>query len=92
MLLTLKRALQLIDVHRKGRWLLLVALAVVAGIFEAGGAILIFGLLQAVTATDQDISIPLLGDTDRFATSSGLTFAVIVISVFFLARGGLYIL
>ena len=92
MLTAITKSLRLLDVHRKGRWLLLIALALLAGLFEAGGAILIFGLLQTVASPGSAPSIPLLGETHHFTTSSGLRLAVILIAAFFIVRGGLYLL
>ena len=96
MLRALRRCLHLLDVGRRGRWILLVGLAVVVGIVEAGGALLVFSLLSLVTSPDSPTALPVLGDLrDRFAdlSSAGdqLTLVAVVVA-FFLIRAGLYLL
>jgi len=56
------KAYRLISARSRGRWLMLVAVAIVASFLELGGAVLIFVLLGLVANPSGEIDLPLIGD------------------------------
>ncbi len=56
------KAYRLISTRSRGRWLMLVAVAIVASFLELGGAVLVFVLLGLVANPSGDIDLPLIGD------------------------------
>ena len=95
MLETIRRCLQLIDANHKGRWVMLVAIALLVGLFELGAAVLIFVLLGLVAADGAPLSLPIIGDLrERFPNVEEpklIGTLAVVMAVFFVARGGLYL-
>lgn len=73
------------------RWLLLVPLAVLVGVFETVGAFLVFTLLSLITAPSSALSLPAVGELrTRFAGMSDDEFLLataFVVGVFFVLRG-----
>jgi ATP-binding cassette, subfamily B, bacterial PglK len=62
MLEPLRKSLFLLGPGHRGRWLLVVALALVASGFEVLGALLIFWLLTRITTEASGFDVPLVGD------------------------------
>lgn len=79
--------------HSRGRWLLVVALAVMVSAVEAGGALLVFVLLQLVSGADDALDVPVFGDLQQRLPAwdqSDLYLVVAgTIAVFFVLRGAL---
>ena len=90
MLTTIRQAYRLIGRERRGRWLLLIALATVVTGIEMLGAVLVFVLLNLVVDPDAAIDLPLVGDVRDLAGDMSeetlLVLAVVVIGAFFLLR------
>lgn len=90
-----RKILRLIGEDTRGRWVLILLLAVLVSVSEVVGAFLIFVLLGLVTEPDRPLVLPLLGDaTERFPelnASELLVLAAASIAVFFVLRGGLYL-
>jgi ATP-binding cassette, subfamily B, bacterial PglK len=64
--LAVRQTLALLGPHRRGRWALLVALAIGVTAFEAIGAMLVYSLLGLISAGDTG-QLPLIGSlTERF--------------------------
>ena len=85
-----RKSLHLIGRDHRGRWLLLVVLAVVASGLEMLGALLVYLLLAMVADPGGDLALPLIGDARRFAgeldeTSLLLTLAL-AMAAFFVIR------
>lgn len=90
MIKTLSQAYRLIVRERRGRWLLLVALAALVTGVEMLGAVLVFVLLNLVVDPEADIEIPLIGDLRGLigdVDDQTLVIGVVVtIGIFFLVR------
>lgn len=88
---TLRKARQLIGSDRRARWIGVVLLAVVVSVFEATGAILVFGLIDLVTGGSEAVQLPLLGEVERWLPGESrqemFWFAASFVSGFFLVRG-----
>lgn len=66
MLSIINSAVSLLGRESRGRWLLLVVVAIVASGFELIGALLVFVLLGVVAEPDVDLELPLIGDFRDF--------------------------
>lgn len=90
MLTTLRQAYRLIGRQRRGRWLLLIALAALVTGIEMLGAVLVFVLLNLVVDPEAEINLPLIGDVRELLGEVNdqalLIGAVSVIGAFFLIR------
>jgi ATP-binding cassette, subfamily B, bacterial PglK len=60
-------AVRLIGRRSRARWVVLVAVAVLASVLELVGALLVFLLLALVADPGSDITLPLIGDLRRLA-------------------------
>jgi ATP-binding cassette, subfamily B, bacterial PglK len=91
----IRQSYSLVVAGQHGRWIGLVAMAVVVSAFETVGAGLIFVLIALVSAPDGAIELPLIGDVSRYLpdvpTETLLVGAGIAVGVFFLARGMLQV-
>jgi ATP-binding cassette, subfamily B, bacterial PglK len=92
MLTIFRQLLDLIGRARRGRWLLLLALAVVASLIEMVGAGLIYVLLGLFADPGQEVGLPFIGDLRRLTpglTDTGfLTATALAIGAFFVFRAG----
>jgi ATP-binding cassette, subfamily B, bacterial PglK len=90
-LTTLRQAFDLVAGEHRGRWVLLIVLALVVSAFEMVGAVLVYVLLALVVEPGTAIELPLVGDLrTRFAgtdETSLLLGVVLAMAVFFLSRG-----
>lgn len=91
----IKQLVTLIEPGRRSRWLVLVCLGVTVGIIEMIGALLIFTVLQAVTAPTSPVEIPIfgsLGTVLRGRDGQGsVVLLAILIAGFFLVRAGAFL-
>jgi ATP-binding cassette, subfamily B, bacterial PglK len=87
---TIKQALHLMAYDHRGRWVLLVILALVASGFEMVGAILVYVLLALVIDPSGSVELPVLGDLQAlFAGRDEQTVLIglaIAMGVFFALR------
>lgn len=95
MIATLRKVLILTEGSRRGRWLLVSALAAVNGVLETVGAFLVLGLLGVMADPEGQVDLPFVGGlTDVFPGISRrdllLTFSAIV-AVFFVVRAVLFL-
>ena len=90
MLDTIRKTFHLVGRERPGRWVAVVAGAVVASGFEMLGALLVFMLLGLIADPTGDVEVPVIGDVrEWFAGVDETTFllgAAVVMGVFFLVR------
>ena len=95
MLNTTRQAMHLIGREYRGRWVLLIIIAVIASAFEMVGAALVYVLISLVTDPGGEIEIPVVGDLrTQFAGMDETTVLVgfaIVMVVFFLLRAVVHI-
>ena len=88
---SIRQTYDLVGREQRGRWLLLVVLALVVSLLEMVGAVLVYTLLALIVDPAGDIEIPILGDLrQQFTTVSErdlLLSVVLVIAIFFLLRG-----
>ena len=91
----MKKCIRLTERGKRGRWIGLVLIGVLASLFDAGGAILIFALL-AMTAEPGSVDIPIIGNLgSRFPelVQDQLLFYMAAFSaVYFLIRAGVFLL
>ncbi len=91
MIQTLHKAVDLIGREHRGRWILLVLLALVVSGFEMLGAILVFVLVGLVADPSGQIDLPLVGDIRALVSDLDertlLLRTVLVIALFFVLRG-----
>lgn len=91
MLRTIRQTFDLIGREHPGRWVVLVALALLVSAFEIIGALLVYALLALVVDPGSAVELPLVGDLrGRFPTvdeRSLLLSTVVAMAVFFLVRG-----
>lgn len=87
---TLRQAFRLIGRGQRRRWILLIALALIASAFEMLGALLVYVLLALVVDPSGDVDLPLVGDVRQLAAGvdeQALLLAMLVtMGVFFAMR------
>jgi ABC-type multidrug transport system fused ATPase/permease subunit len=87
---TLRKVLVLLGPSQRGRWVLVILLALVASGFEALGALIVFGLLASITTDASGFDVPVLGDLRTLfpGADEHLLIAVIggAIALFFVVR------
>lgn len=90
-LTTLRQTVHLLGHERRGRWLLLVVLALLLSGIEMVGAFLVYLLLELVSDPNAQIELPVVGDLrEMFGgidQQSLLLGVVAAMAVFFLSRG-----
>lgn len=90
MLRTFRHTYRLIGRQRRGRWLLLIALAAFVAGIEMLGAVLVFVLVNLVVDPEAEIDLPLMGDLRGFIgdvdDQTLLVGAISVIGAFFVVR------
>lgn len=95
MLTTLRQAFHLIGRDQRGRWVVLVLLALVASGFEMLGAALVYVLLALVIDPGGAIELPLVGDVRSLAGDIGdrtlLLSLLVGMGLFFLLRAGVQV-
>jgi ATP-binding cassette subfamily C protein len=91
----MKKLIRFTERGRRGRWIGLVLIGVLASLFDAGGAVLIFALLT-MTSESGSVDIPILGNLDsRFpelAKDQLLIYLAAFSAVYFLIRAGVFLL
>jgi ATP-binding cassette, subfamily B, bacterial PglK len=87
---TLRKCLVLLGPGQRGRWVMVIMLAVIASGFEAAGALIVFWLLARITTDASGFDVPLLGDLRTLLPDADehLLMAIIggAIAVFFVVR------
>jgi ATP-binding cassette, subfamily B, bacterial PglK len=85
-----RRYLDLIEPGMRGRWVVVVLLAILVSGLEAVGAVLVYGLVSLTTDPDATIDAPVVGDVTRWLPDLPhdqlLGLASVVVAVFFLGR------
>jgi ATP-binding cassette, subfamily B, bacterial PglK len=92
---TVRKALQVIGRENRGRWALLITLALVTSGLEVLGAALVYLLLALIADPGGEIALPFVGDvraTFDVAPSELLLGLAGVMAVFFLMRAALHVL
>lgn len=93
---TLSKCLFLLGPGSRKKWMGLVVLAVFVSALEAVAALLVFVLLTLITAPGSDVTLPLLGSlrdvAPQLSEPDGATTAAAFAAVFFMFRGGIYLL
>jgi ATP-binding cassette, subfamily B, bacterial PglK len=88
---TLRSCLVILGPGQRARWVLVIALALLASAFEIGGALIVLALLARITTDTSGFDVPLLGDLRQLApgTDEHLLMALIGggAALFFLVRG-----
>lgn len=91
----MKKLIRFTERGRRGRWIGLVLIGVLASLFDAGGAVLIFALLT-MTSESGSVDIPIIGNLDsRFpelAKDQLLIYLTAFCAVYFLIRAGIFLL
>jgi ABC-type multidrug transport system fused ATPase/permease subunit len=87
---SVRKCLHLIGRERRRRWLLLIVLALAVSGFEAAGALLVLLMLGLVTAPDERLVLPAVGDVRTWLPGLEqdelLLLAAVFIAAFFLVR------
>lgn len=87
---TVRRCLDLISRERRGRWVLVVLIAIGVSALETAAAVLVLFLLRTVTDPDEGLVLPVLGDLrTRFpGTDESVLFAAVAgfLAAFFVFR------
>jgi ATP-binding cassette, subfamily B, bacterial PglK len=87
--------LQILGPERRGRWVVLVVLALAVAGFEAVGAVLIYALLALISGGSADVSLPLLGSLSARAPGASLEQVQLsvaaLVAIFFLIRSGVVV-
>ena len=95
MLETLWKTRALLGGDRLGKWAWLVVLALVAAVFEAVGALVVFALLRRITTEQSGFELPLAGDVREIFPGVGDTTLLVIVGVvvagFFVARAALLV-
>ena len=95
MLETLRKTRALLGGDRLGKWALLVVLALVAAVFEAVGALVVFALLRRITTEQSGFELPLAGNVREILPGVGDTTLLVIVGVvvagFFVARAALLV-
>jgi ATP-binding cassette, subfamily B, bacterial PglK len=88
---TVRKVRYLLREERPWRWLLVVALAILVTIVEAGGAVAVFVLLGLVAAPDASLEVPFLGDLQTIQgdvpREDFIVWLAIGVGVYFVLRG-----
>lgn len=89
---TLRKFLYLIGRRRRWRWLVVIALAVVAGVLEIVGALLVFLLLGLIADPEGTLTLPIIGELAELnqagVNEQTLLWISAGIGVFFIIRAG----
>jgi ATP-binding cassette, subfamily B, bacterial PglK len=92
---TLRRSLVLLGPGKRGRWLLVLVLALVATGMEAVGALAVFGILGRITSEASGFEIPVLGDLRELLPALGddalMVLVGLLIGGFFVARAAILV-
>jgi ATP-binding cassette, subfamily B, bacterial PglK len=89
-----RQALGLLGRERRARWILLVAAALIASVFEIVGAALVFALLGLVAGDSGATDLPLLGEVRAIVGLPDDTFLLVLVGVmaaFFVLRSSVHI-
>lgn len=92
---TIKQALRLIGRESRGRWLLLIVVALVASGFEVVGAALVYVLLGLVADPGNEAALPIIGDVRQLFDVEEDTLLVVLalaMGAFFLLRAVVHVL
>lgn len=85
-----RQAFKMIGPGQRGRWWLLIALAVFVSVLEMAGALMVYVVLEMVVNPEGTIDLPVIGDVRRFATDMDhdrlLVVVIVGIGVFFVFR------
>lgn len=88
---TFMRCKRLIGPDQRGRWLVVVAIALMVSVFEAAGTLLVFALLGLLVGDNQGATLPLVGNIERLAPGLArdelMTSLGVAVAVFFVVRG-----
>ena len=88
---TFRKCSKLIGPNQRGRWLVVVALAVMVSLFEAAGTMLVFALLGILVGGSEGASLPVVGDIERLvpglAREELMLYLGIAVAGFFVVRG-----
>jgi ATP-binding cassette, subfamily B, bacterial PglK len=88
---TVRRVRYLLREERPWRWVLVVLLAIVVTLVEAGGAVAVFVLLGLVAAPEASLEVPFLGDLQTIQGSvprdTFIVWLAAGVAVFFIIRG-----
>ena len=91
----LRKTRALLGGDRLGKWALLVVLALVAAVFEAVGALVVFALLRRITTEQSGFELPLAGNVREILPGVGDTTLLVIVGVvvagFFVARAALLV-
>jgi ATP-binding cassette subfamily C protein len=92
---TLRKYLDFIDRGARGRWVLLVFLALTVSILEAVGAVLVYLLIRMIAEPGSTVDLPVVGDVERFLPDAERSEVILIVSAFiaafFLVRGLAYL-
>jgi ATP-binding cassette, subfamily B, bacterial PglK len=91
---SLRKSIYLLGLEKRSRWMLLVAMALVASAFEILGAALVFALVGLASGETTGVSLPLIGDVDSLLGLDEDVFLLAVIAAmafFFVARGFVHV-
>ena len=85
---TLRKTSHLLGPTARKQWTVLVVLGLAASLFEAGGALVVYGLLTRITDEDGVFDLPLLGDLRDAGLSENAIVALggAVVAAFFVLR------
>lgn len=91
---SLRKSIYLLGLEKQSRWVLLVAMALVASAFEILGAALVFALVGLVSGETTGVSLPIIGDVGALLglDDDGVLLAVVAaLAFFFVARGFVHV-
>lgn len=90
MLGTFRKVAVLIGPGQRGRWVLVIALAIGVGVFEAAGTLLVFTLLGLLVGAESGLTLPIVGDVadlaPDLARSTLTAWLGLGVAVFFVVR------
>ena len=88
---TFSKCVDLVGRGHRGRWLVVLVLAIVVSAFEAAGTLLVFALLGLLVGVEGDTALPVVGDIGALApglSQDELAVAVgLAVAAFFVLRG-----
>lgn len=91
----IRKLLGLVGAGYRKRWLLVVGLAVLVGLLETLGTLIIFGLMGLLTTVGEAVELPIIGDIRRrfggMADESFLLWAAAFAAAFFLIRAVVFL-
>jgi ATP-binding cassette, subfamily B, bacterial PglK len=92
---TIQQAIHLMAYDHRGRWIVLVVLAIIASGFEMLGAVLVYVLLALVVDPGSAVEIPLLGDVQQLLAGRDqrtvLVWLVVAMAAFFIVRAAVQV-